>query len=119
MKAPNSLKSLLAGALVACTACLPLAAQSSGYDKPPQYILDVMNAPSLSVPNVSPTRDSILLVSWQDYPPISRVATPFLRLAGARVEPKNHRKHDTPGGYGITPCATHVDLVHVAAATRP
>jgi hypothetical protein len=33
------------------------------------------------------------------------VATPFLRLAGARVEPKNHSKHDTPGGYGITPCA--------------
>ncbi len=45
--------------------------------------------------------------------PISRVATPFLRLAGARVEPQNHSKHDTPGGYGITPCATKFDLVRV------
>ncbi len=113
MEVPNALKSLLAAALVACTACLPLAAQS-GYDKPPQYILDVMHAPSLSVPEVSPTHDTVLLVSWQDYPPISRVATPFLRLAGARVEPRNHSKHDTPGGYGITPCATKFDLVRVA-----
>ncbi len=63
---------------------------------------------------VSPTQDTILLVSWQNYPSISRVATPFLRLAGVRVEPANHSKHDTPGGYGITPCATNFDLVHVA-----
>jgi dipeptidyl aminopeptidase/acylaminoacyl peptidase len=63
---------------------------------------------------VSPTNDTILLVSWQDYPSIARVATPFLRLAGARVEPKNHSRHDTPGGYGITSCATGFALVRVA-----
>ena len=70
------------------------------------------------MPEVSPTDDTILLVSWQDYPSISRVATPFLRLAGARVEPKNHSKHDTPGGYGITPCARNFELVHVADGTQ-
>jgi dipeptidyl aminopeptidase/acylaminoacyl peptidase len=42
------------------------------------------------------------------------VATPFLRLAGARIEPKNHSKHDTPGGYGITPCVRGFELVRVA-----
>ena len=73
-----------------------------------------MHAPSAPMPRVSPTQDSILLVSWQDYPSISRVATPFLRLAGVRVEPKNHSKHDTPGGYGITPCVRSFELVHVA-----
>ena len=73
-----------------------------------------MLAPSPPVPIMSPTLDAILLVSWQDYPSISRVATPFLRLAGARVEPRNHSKHDTPGGYGITPCARSFDLVHIA-----
>jgi len=57
--------------------------------------------------------DRMLLVFWQDYPSIARVATPYLRLAGVRVEPKNHSKHDTPGGYGITPCATGFDLVHI------
>jgi dipeptidyl aminopeptidase/acylaminoacyl peptidase len=68
------------------------------------------------MPRVSPTQDAILLVSWQDYPSIARVSTPFLRLAGARVEPRNHSKHDTPGGYGITPCARDFELVHIAAA---
>jgi dipeptidyl aminopeptidase/acylaminoacyl peptidase len=87
---------------------------ASGYNQPPENILDVMHAPSPPYPSVSPTRDAILLVSWQDYPSISRVATPFLRLAGVRVEPGNHSKHDTPGGYGITPCARSFELVHVA-----
>ncbi len=78
-----------------------------------------MRAPSPPQPVVSPMHDSILLVTWQEYPSIARVATPFLRLAGVRVEPRNHSKHDTPGGYGITPCATgfdlvHIDLVHIA-----
>jgi dipeptidyl aminopeptidase/acylaminoacyl peptidase len=131
MKARKALNCLLGGALFAIAVCVPLAAQSksssrvtsapaapaegvSGYDKPPQYILDVMHAPSPPVPNVSPTHDTILLVSWQEYPPMSRVATPYLRLAGARVEPRNHSKHDTPGGYGITPCASNFDLVRVA-----
>jgi dipeptidyl aminopeptidase/acylaminoacyl peptidase len=136
MKVRKTSNLLLAAALVACTAWAQVAAQSksssssvttrqaapvegaSGYDKPPQYILDVMNAPSPPVPDVSPTQDTILLVSRQEYPGISRVATPFLRLAGARVEPKNHSKHDTPGGYGITPCSRSFDLVRVADGSQ-
>ena len=115
MPAQNALKRLLIAALVVCAMSLPIAAQSSasGYDLPPKNILDVMRAPSPPMPEVSPTQDAILLISWQDYPSISRVATPFLRLAGARVEPKNHSKHDTPGGYGITPCARSFDLVRL------
>jgi dipeptidyl aminopeptidase/acylaminoacyl peptidase len=94
------------------------AESASGYNLPPKNILDVMRAPMPPQPRVSPTHDSILLVSWQEYPSIARVATPFLRLAGVRVEPKNHSKHDTPGGYGITPCATGFDLVHIADAQQ-
>jgi|HubBroStandDraft_6_1064221.scaffolds.fasta_scaffold09901_3 dipeptidyl aminopeptidase/acylaminoacyl peptidase len=135
MPVRNALHFLLVGALVACAA--HIAAQSnasfslgvtsaaaiategvSGYNQPPKNILDVMHAPSPPVPRVSPTQDSILLVSWQDYPSIGRVSTPFLRLAGVRVEPKNHSKHDTPGGYGITPCVRSFELVHVADAPR-
>jgi dipeptidyl aminopeptidase/acylaminoacyl peptidase len=73
-----------------------------------------MRAPGPPQPIVSPTQDAILLVSWQEYPSIARVATPFLRLAGVRVEPGNHSRHDTRGGYGITRCARNFDLVHVA-----
>ena len=112
---------LLVGVFAAIAPCAPAPAQSAstsssvasapakraesvaGYNQPPKNILDVMLAPSLPQPEVSPTQDGILLLSWQEYPSISRVATPFLRLAGVRVEPKNHSKHDTPGGYGITP----------------
>lgn len=111
MRVPRTFQYFSAGALVFC-ASLPVAAQT-GYDKPPQYILDVMHAPSPPVPVVSPTKDRMLLVSWQEYPSIARVATPYLRLAGVRVEPKNHSKHDTPGGYGITACATGFSLVHI------
>ncbi len=95
-------------------AAAPSAAAGSGYDKPPKNILDVMRAPSTPQVFVNPTHDTMLLVSWEDYPPMSRVATPFLRLAGVRVEPKNHSRHDTPGGYGITPCATDYVLARVA-----
>jgi dipeptidyl aminopeptidase/acylaminoacyl peptidase len=132
MPVRNALKCLSAGALVAFATCLPLVGQSpspsskpasapsmpvegsSGYNQPPKNILDVMLAPLPPQPKVSPTPDSMLLVYWQEYPSISRVATPFLRLAGVRVEPKNHSRHDTPGGYGITRCATNFELVHVA-----
>ncbi|MGZ4815519.1 MAG: alpha/beta hydrolase family protein [Terriglobales bacterium] len=100
------------------SASVKAAETASGYNQPPKNILDVMQAPSPPYPSVSPTHDAILLVSWQDYPSISRVATPFLRLAGVRVEPGNHSKHDTPGGYGITPCARSFDLVHTADSAQ-
>src|SRR5215831_340179 len=90
--------------------------RASGYDKPPQYVLDVLHAPAPPVPYVSPTNDRILLVSWVWYPPIAQVAEPFLKLAGVRVEPRTRRKHDTPGGYGIAPCAQTLALVDVATS---
>ena len=107
----------------ALTAPPPPVEAASGYDRPPQNILEVLHAPSPPNAYVSPTHDAMLLVSWQDYPSMARVATPFLRLAGVRVEPGNHSRHDTPGGYGITPCATDYVLARVAGgrggARRP
>jgi dipeptidyl aminopeptidase/acylaminoacyl peptidase len=99
--------------LVAALAARPMPV-FAGYDQPPKNILEVMHAPSPPTPNVSPTKDAILLVSWQDYPSIGRVATPFLRLAGVRIEPGNHSKHDTLGGYGITPCVSGLELVRIS-----
>ncbi len=106
------LRSCSGGLLIAC-ASLHMVAQTSGYDLPPKNILDVMNAPLPPRPVVSPTQDKMLLVRRQLYPSIARVATPYLRQAGVRVEPKNHSRHDTPGGYGITDCATSFDLVTI------
>src|SRR5258706_7990854 len=98
--------------LTVLAACATIAAPSiSGYDKPPQNVLDVLHAPSPPNPFVSPTGDRILLVSWVKYPPIAQVAEPFLRLAGVRVEPRTRRKHDTRGGYRVAPCAQSLTLV--------
>ncbi|MEO9456176.1 S9 family peptidase [Chromobacterium phragmitis] len=95
-------------------ASLPLTpAFAAGYQQPPANILKVMRAPSLPMPSINPTRDAMLLVGWQEYPSIARVAAPYLKLAGTRVEPANRAKHDTPGGYGIPPCAESFKLVKI------
>ncbi len=96
------------------------AKPTTGYSQPPKAILDAMRAPSPASPSISPSLDRMLLVSWEDYPSISRVATPYLRLGGVRVEPGNHSKHDTPGGYGIPPAARSFELVRIpdGAATK-
>jgi dipeptidyl aminopeptidase/acylaminoacyl peptidase len=90
------------------------ASAASAYSQPPKEILDVMRAPPPPSPSLSPTRDKLMLVTMQDYPSIAKVATPFLRLAGVRIEPGNRSQHDTPGGYGIPPCVSAIDLVQVA-----
>src|SRR5579859_5356737 len=98
----------------------PAPAATSSYDKPPPDVLQVLTTPSPPRPVLNPTRDAALLVTWVDYPGIARVAEPFLKLAGMRVEPRNHSNHSTPGGYGIAPCASDYVLVRVpdGASTR-
>lgn len=111
----------LAAGITSIAAAAPeagTAATASGYSQPPKNILDVMRAAPPPTPSVSPARDKMLLVSWQDYPSIDKVATPFLRLAGVRVEPGNHSKHDTPGGYGIPPCVSGFELVQLSDGKR-
>jgi dipeptidyl aminopeptidase/acylaminoacyl peptidase len=99
---------------LAAPAATPTAAtNASGYSQPPAPLLDVLRAPSPPSPSVSPSRQSMLLVSWTDYPSIARVSTPFLKLAGTRIETRNHSKHDTRGGYGIAACARSMDLVQL------
>jgi len=99
---------------MASAASTPAPARVSGYDSPPQYVLDVLHAPTPPRPILSPTRASVLLVSWVQYPPMAQVAEPFLKLAGVRVEPRTRRKHDTAGGYGVAPCAQTLSVVDVA-----
>jgi dipeptidyl aminopeptidase/acylaminoacyl peptidase len=109
---PGLAITLVAGAALAVAPAQPASAPH-GYDQPPKAILDVLHAPAPPTVYTSPTRQSLLLVTWQEFPPMSRVAAPFLKLAGSRIEIANHSKHDTPGGYGITPCAHSFGLVGV------
>src|SRR3954465_4225662 len=96
------------------TAAIAASAATSGYDRPPQNVLDVLHAPAPPRPILSPTRASVLLVSYVQYAPMVQVAEPYLKLAGVRVEPRTRRKHDTPGGYGVAPCAQTLSVVDIA-----
>src|SRR5215468_4850176 len=78
----------LAFLAVVLTALSPLGlAQETPYMKPPQAILDVLNAPEPPQVSVSPTRDMMLMSTQLRYPPIADVAAPMLRLAGSRIDP--------------------------------
>ena len=74
-------------ALVLCAGAM-FAKQK--YEKPPQEILDVLNAPLPPTPFLSPTRDLAALAQPILYPSISDLAEPMLRLAGVRINPRTN-----------------------------
>lgn len=78
----------------------------------------MMLSPPPPVPYVSPGGEKMLLVSWVEYPAMAHVAEPFLRLAGVRLEPRTRQKHDTPGGYGIRPCARELAIARIPSGDQ-
>ncbi len=74
---------------------LNVSAQSS-YQKPPQNVLDVLNAPAAPTSSISPSKDKILLAEPLRYPPISELAQPMLRIAGERINPNTNGQHRQP-----------------------
>ncbi len=99
----------------AAAAVLPSMPAHAEYAKPPAELLKVLTAPPPPMPSVDPTGRRLLLTTSQTYPSISRVARPYLKLAGLRLEPGNRSRHDTPGGYGIPACVADFTLVDIAS----
>src|ERR1039458_2674827 len=64
------------------------------YRKPPQAVLDVLNAPATPALSLSPSHAYALQGSPVRYPPIAELAQPMLRLAGLRINPKTNGLHD-------------------------
>ena len=73
----------------------PAPAQTT-YRKPPQAVLDVLNAPVPPSATISPARDQVLLATGVRYPPITELAQPMLRLAGLRINPNTSAPHMSP-----------------------
>src|SRR5436309_8667946 len=69
------------------------AAPPTGYLKPPPVIRDVLDAPPPPTVSVSPTRDYVLLLHMIRYPALADVASPMLRLAGLRINPRTNGPH--------------------------
>jgi dipeptidyl aminopeptidase/acylaminoacyl peptidase len=60
------------------------------YEKPPEEIMKVLNAPLPPSPYISPKHDMLVLAQTLRYPPISDLAEPLLALAGIRVNPNTN-----------------------------
>ena len=104
-------------ATAVAVAALSLAAPAfADYAKPPEQLLKVLKAPPPPQPSLDPSGQRLLLTTLQTYPSIERVAQPYLKLAGVRLEPKNRSRHDTQGGYGIPACVADFSLVDVGTA---
>jgi dipeptidyl aminopeptidase/acylaminoacyl peptidase len=80
---------------------IPIAAELT-YQKPPQEILDVLNAPAPPALGVNPTRTYATLSQTERYPSIAEVSEPMLRLAGLRINPRTNGLHLAPNSISIT-----------------
>jgi dipeptidyl aminopeptidase/acylaminoacyl peptidase len=74
----------------------------TGYQKPPQAVLDILNAPTPPQVSVSPAGDQIALLDVVRYPSITELAQPMLRLAGERINPNTNGPHRPPRITGLT-----------------
>lgn len=77
-------------ALVLLAAGAPLAAQPSatGYQLPPQQILEIADAPPTPWVVPTPDRRSLLVFDWNLLTPIAELAETELRLGGQRIQPR-------------------------------
>ena len=90
-------------------------AQEARYLQPPEPLLQVFRAPLNPSPALDPTGTRAILIRQSQYPPIARVAEPYLKLAGVRVEPRNHSRHDRSNGYGIRTCLESFSVLELAS----
>lgn len=108
--------------LLVLASLLPVSAMAGtpdgGYRQPPEPLLSVLRAPLNPSPRLDPTGKTLLLVQRTQYPPIARVAEPYLKLAGVRVEPRTHSRHDMSNGYGIRSCLQGFSLVDIASGKQ-
>jgi dipeptidyl aminopeptidase/acylaminoacyl peptidase len=94
---------LLLVALIATMSAFALAqSDAPAYQKPPQAIVDIMDAAPPPGVALSPTRDVIALVPRKSMPSIAELARPWLGLAGSRIDPANSGPRGFPSGTGIT-----------------
>ena len=80
-----------------CAILLPLAVTpafaQNGYLKPPQVVVDILDAPPLPQVQVSPDRARMLVIERASMPFIADLAQPMLRLAGSRINPNTFGPH--------------------------
>lgn len=72
---------------------LPLFAQKQiNYQKPPQEITELLNAPTTPYLKLDPRKEWLLQMGDPGYPSITEVSQPELRIAGLRINPATHNQ---------------------------
>jgi dipeptidyl aminopeptidase/acylaminoacyl peptidase len=65
------------------------------YKKPPQEIIDMVEAPPPPSASLSPDGSVVILSTYEAMPSIAYLAQPMLRLAGTRITPMNNSRQQT------------------------
>jgi dipeptidyl aminopeptidase/acylaminoacyl peptidase len=79
----------------------------TGWQSPPEDILEVLHAPQLPWVWTAPTGAHLLLADPVRYPPLAELAAPMHKLAGIRVNPSLNSIHGQHGG--ISPRLVQVE----------
>jgi dipeptidyl aminopeptidase/acylaminoacyl peptidase len=89
---------------IIAAAAIGLGQTSAGsrYLMPPKGIVDAFDAPPLPQAILSPSKQVMALTFRKAYPTIAELSQPMLRLAGARVNPRNNGPHRAAEIYAIT-----------------
>jgi dipeptidyl aminopeptidase/acylaminoacyl peptidase len=90
--------------VIIAAAAIGLGQTSAGsrYLMPPKEIVDAFDATPLPQAILSPSRQVMALTFRKAYPTIAELSQPMLRLAGARVNPRNNGPHRATEIYAIT-----------------
>ncbi len=70
-------------------AVLAVAQEKSGYQRPPEVLAQIVDAPLTPLVTLSPDKNWMVLLDRSDYPTIEELSRPELRLAGLRINPEN------------------------------
>ncbi len=63
--------------------------QQQGYQRPPEEIAKLLEAPQTPAVAISPDKSLMALLDIDDYPTIEELSRPELRIAGLRINPDN------------------------------
>ncbi|MGB7297034.1 MAG: prolyl oligopeptidase family serine peptidase [Candidatus Aminicenantales bacterium] len=91
----------LAVLLVIVLAGIPSFGQEP-YKRPPQEVIDILDAPPTPLISMSPAGDIMALIERQSMPSIAQVSQPILRLAGIRITPATSSRQTLMFNTGIS-----------------
>ncbi|HZY78929.1 MAG TPA: prolyl oligopeptidase family serine peptidase [Cyclobacteriaceae bacterium] len=86
---------------IVCCLVLTTSFAQNGYQRPPEEIAKLVEAPLTPVVTVSPDKNWMVMLDQSDYPSIEELSRPELRIAGVRINPDNFGPSRLPYTTGL------------------